>query len=83
MPKVHRADGHERLRTSNTGARSAPVLGDEQMMTARQLAQFMGVNRGTVYRLLKTNQIPGVRFGRSWRFSRSEIVKRQHNAWIE
>jgi len=43
------------------------------MMTLREVAQWLRVNPATVYRMVRREQIPAFRFGRNFRFRRSEI----------
>jgi excisionase family DNA binding protein len=43
------------------------------ILTVRELAVYLRVHPTTVYRLLRTNQIPGFRVGSDWRFDMSMI----------
>jgi len=43
------------------------------VMTAEEVAQYLRVCEGTVYRLASQGQIPAARIGRSWRFSREML----------
>ena len=45
----------------------APVL------TVRDLSNYLRIHPSTVYRLLKTGQLPAFRVGSDWRFNREEI----------
>lgn len=40
-----------------------------RVLTARQLADYLRVHPSTVYRLLRTNQLPAFRIGSDWRFN--------------
>jgi excisionase family DNA binding protein len=42
-------------------------------LTVRDLAHYLKVKQGTVYRLIKAGQLPAFRVGRDWRFSREAI----------
>jgi excisionase family DNA binding protein len=55
-------------------------MGDamEQLMTIDEVADYMQVSRFTVYRLVKSRQIPGTKIGRQWRFHKEEI-----NRWLK
>ena len=53
-------------------------LGGEDILTAREVAVYLKVNRRTVYRLLKARKIPAFRIGGQWRFKRSELDR-----WLE
>ena len=46
-----------------------------QLMTARELAEFLRVNQATIYRLLRDGQIPGFRVGAEWRLDRAVIER--------
>jgi excisionase family DNA binding protein len=48
------------------------------VMTVREVAQFLRVHQTTVYRLLRTDEIPAFKVGSDWRFSRQAI-----EAWIK
>jgi excisionase family DNA binding protein len=43
------------------------------ILTVRELADYLRVHPITVYRLLRTKQIPGFRVGSEWRFDMSTI----------
>jgi PTS system nitrogen regulatory IIA component len=48
-----------------------PDSGD--ILTIRQLAEYLMVSEKTVYRMLDRNQLPAVRVGAQWRFRRQDI----------
>ncbi len=48
----------------------APV---EKIMTIHSLARYLSCHQGTIYRLLKEQQIPAFKLGSDWRFLRSAI----------
>src|SRR5436853_5302247 len=47
------------------------------ILTIRQLAEYLMVSEKTVYRMLDRNELPGVRVGAQWRFRRQDI-----DAWL-
>ena len=49
-----------------------------RMLTIKEVARFLSVNERTIYRLIKANQIPGIKIGGQWRFSERSIY-----AWID
>lgn len=51
---------------------------DEGFLTTEEVLEYLQVNLRTVYRLIKTKNIPAVRVGRQWRFKKSDI-----DAWLE
>jgi len=59
----------------------APVL------TVRDLSNYLRVHPSTVYRLLKTGQLPAFKVGRDWRFNVEEIdrwrVEREKNRGMQ
>ena len=44
-----------------------------QLLTARELADYLKLHQGTIYRMLKAGQLPGFRVGTDWRFNRDDI----------
>ena len=56
-------------------------MGD-QVLTVKEVAEYLKVNERTVYRMASANKIPGFKVGASWRFKQSEIerwISEQHN----
>jgi excisionase family DNA binding protein len=47
----------------------------DTLLTAAEVAQLLRIHLGTVYRLVKNNQLPGIRVGSDWRFSQEAIEK--------
>ena len=43
------------------------------LLTVKELCNYLKVNRSTVYRLLKTGELPALRVGSDWRFNVEEI----------
>ena len=52
--------------------------GLERLLTVEQVAEYLNVDKFTVYRLLAQKKLPGFKVGREWRFRQEDIV-----AWIE
>jgi excisionase family DNA binding protein len=50
------------------------------VMTVKELADYLRVNPTTVYRLLRRRQLPGFRVGSEWRFNRAAIEQWQQEA---
>jgi nitrogen PTS system EIIA component len=44
-----------------------------EILTIRQLAEYLMVSEKTVYRMLDRNELPAVRVGAQWRFRRQDI----------
>ncbi|WNZ55592.1 helix-turn-helix domain-containing protein [Microbulbifer sp. MKSA007] len=54
----------------------------EQILTVKQVADYLKVNERTVYRMASGSKIPAFKVGASWRFKQTEIelwIKEQHN----
>jgi excisionase family DNA binding protein len=49
----------------------------EQLLTLEEVAQYLNVDRFTVYRLLAQKQLPAFKVGSQWRFKREMI-----EAWL-
>lgn len=47
----------------------------DDLLTTKQLQELLKVDRTTVYRLLKSGRITGVKVGNQWRFPREEVKK--------
>jgi len=46
----------------------------DEIMTPSEVADLLKIHVKTVYKLAKQGSISGMRVGRSWRFSRSQIL---------
>jgi excisionase family DNA binding protein len=51
---------------------------NDQVLTVKEVAEYLKVNDRTVYRMAAAGKIPAFKVGSSWRFKQSEIEK-----WIE
>lgn len=51
---------------------------DSDIMTIREVADYLKINEKTAYKLAAEGKIPGFKVGGAWRFKRGEI-----NIWIE
>jgi excisionase family DNA binding protein len=51
----------------------APTL--PTILTVQELSEYLRVHPTTIYRLLRTKQIPGFRVGSDWRFN-TEMIDR-------
>jgi excisionase family DNA binding protein len=49
-----------------------------ELMTTREVLQYLRVTPRTVYRLIREGDLPAVRMGGRWRFRRVDI-----EAWLE
>jgi excisionase family DNA binding protein len=46
---------------------------EEQILTIKQVADYLRVTERTIYRLAAAKKIPAFKVGGTWRFSRSDI----------
>ncbi len=51
---------------------------DSDIMTIKEVAEYLKITEKTAYRLVAAGDLPGFKVGGSWRFRRSEIDR-----WIE
>ena len=49
-----------------------------EILTIKQVADYLQLNEKTIYRILKNREIPCFKVGGSWRFKKSVIEK-----WID
>jgi len=49
-----------------------------EILTVKQLANYLQMNEHTIYRLAKSGKIPALKIGAEWRFKKNLIDK-----WIE
>jgi len=49
-----------------------------EILTIKQVADYLQLNEKTIYRIIKTGQIPCFKVGGSWRFKKTVIEK-----WID
>ncbi len=49
----------------------------DDVMTVKEVAEYLRVNQRTVYRLAVGRKLPGFKVGATWRFKRADI-----NGWI-
>jgi len=45
----------------------------DEIMTVKQLAEYLKLNFQTVYKKVQKGEIPGSKIGRGWRFQKSII----------
>lgn len=50
---------------------------ESDIMTMKQIAEYLKINDKTAYKLTSEGRIPGFKVGGAWRFRKSEI-----NDWI-
>jgi excisionase family DNA binding protein len=58
---------------SYRGRRRGLVRMPEQLLTLEQVAEYLNVDKFTVYRLLADKELPAFKVGNQWRFKRKLI----------
>lgn len=53
-------------------------MNNEQLMSVRQVADYLQLNQTTVYAWAQQGVLPGYKLGKAWRFRPAEI-----EAWLE
>ena len=63
----------------------ATSAGHSEILTIREVAEYLKVTDRTIYRLAAAKRIPAFKVGGTWRFSRADIDVwiRRHRAWTE
>ena len=51
---------------------------DTEIMTIKEIAEYLKITEKTAYRLAAEGRIPGFKVGGAWRFRQSEV-----EAWID
>jgi len=54
------------------------MAGHRGIMTVQELADFLRCNKSTIYRLIKTGQIPAFKVGSDWRITSDKVEQ-----WLE
>lgn len=66
------------LDKSSQKPKSAPDHWDDELMTTRQLMEFLGLSRTKIWELVNKQQLPAFKIGGDYRYRRSEVIK-----WLE
>lgn len=48
-------------------------LFEEKIMTAQEIAEYLRLDKATIYKLAQEGKIPAVKVGRTWRFKKKLI----------
>jgi excisionase family DNA binding protein len=54
----------------------------EAFLTTEEVIQYLQLNLKTVYRLIRSGQLPAVRVGRQWRFRKADIDSLQNRKTV-
>jgi excisionase family DNA binding protein len=50
------------------------------IVTAKEVGQYLKLTESTIYKLAASGEIPGFRVGKSWRFDMEEIIRSINSA---
>jgi excisionase family DNA binding protein len=70
--RSHIKTWRERLSKMTTERKDTPSAAG-QVMTVREVAEWLRIHPTTLYRLLREDKIPGFRIGADWRFNRETV----------
>jgi len=45
----------------------------KEILALKEVAQYLGLNKRTVYNLVRKGEIPGTRIGRQWRVKKENL----------
>ena len=46
---------------------------EERWLSVKEVSQYLGVARSTIYKWIERNDLPAHKAGRLWKFSRAEV----------
>ena len=49
------------------------------IVTAKEVGQYLKLTESTIYKLASMGEIPGFKIGKSWRFDMDEVLRRINN----
>jgi len=52
-----------------------PFKDKSNIVTAKEVGQYLKLTDSTIYKLASTGEIPGFRVGKSWRFDMDDIIR--------
>ncbi len=47
---------------------------NDEVLTIKEVAQYLKVNERTIYRLAASGELPGFRVGNAWRFKHNDLA---------
>ncbi len=65
--------GHDSC-TATPATRKVELEAD-QLLTAQEAMKLLGISRNTLYALARRGELPGKKFGKSWRFHRAALLE--------
>lgn len=64
--------------TTTTERPKRTIHWDDELMTTRQLMEFLGLSRTKIWELVNKEQLPAFKIGGDYRYRRSEVIE-----WLE
>lgn len=61
-------------RSAVSGSRTEAGTGRVKLLTAQELASYLGIHRETLYAMTRHGLIPGHKVGSNWRFDPEEVM---------
>ena len=58
----------------STDERTQSRVLEEKALTTEEICLFLNISRQTLYKLVRTKQLPGLKIGDKYRFFKSEIL---------
>jgi excisionase family DNA binding protein len=59
--------------SSNMRTRNKMSSSEKDIMTVREVAEYLRLNEMTIYRLARKGEVPALKVGRTWRFKKELI----------
>ena len=56
----------------------AKPFGEDRWLSVEEIAEYLGINRDTVYKWIERKKMPAHKVGRLWKFKKSQI-----DGWVE
>ena len=56
----------------------AKPFGEDRWVSVEEIAEYLGINRDTVYKWIERKKMPAHKVGRLWKFKKSQI-----DSWVE
>jgi excisionase family DNA binding protein len=67
----HHEEGNNVSAKKKTSAEDSSMV---QIVTAKELSQYLKLSESTIYKLAANGEIPGFKIGDSWRFDLDEVM---------
>ena len=48
---------------------------EERWLSMKEISEYLGVTRETIYKWIEAREMPGHRMGKFWKFKRDEVDK--------